>query len=190
MVETEVESNLSDQPSVTVVGSLGAVWGITGFALLLGYCILRLGPIALDAFSQPLRWYHWLALLLNVGLMAYLEGYRGFQKGFSPRVAARARYLVYHPNILHVLLAPLFCLGYFYTSRRRKLAVISLTLGIIMLILLVGLLDQPWRGIVDAGVVVGLTWGLVSLLIFSVLALTRADFGYSPEVPGEELNES
>ena len=57
-----------------------------------------------------------------------------------------------------------------------------------MLILLVGLLEQPWRGIVDAGVVVGLTWGLVSLLIFSVLAFAQADFGYSPEVPDEEVN--
>ena len=100
-------------------------------------------------------------------------------------MAARARYLAYHPKTLHVLLGPLFCIGYFYSSKRRKRVAISVTTGIIALILLVRLLDQPWRGIVDAGVVVGLTWGLVSLLIFSVLAFTRVEFRYSPEVPDE-----
>lgn len=189
MLETEVKANLPDRPAVTILGSLGAVWGIAGFSLLLGYCLLRLGPIALEAFSQPFRWYHWAVLLLNIIFMAYSEGYRGFQKGLSPRVAARARYLVYHPNLLHVLLGPLFCLGYFYTSKRRQRAVIALTLGIIMLILLVGRLDQPWRGIIDAGVVVGLSWGLVSLLIFSVMAFTQIEFSYSPEVPNEEKNK-
>lgn len=185
MIDTKTTSPLTERPAATLLGSLGAVWGIAGFSLLLGYCILRLAPIALEIFSQPLRWYHWLGLLLNLGVMAYYEGYRGFQKGFSPRVAARARYLAYHPNALHVLLGPLFCLGYFYTSRRRQVGVIGLTLGIIVLILVVRLLDQPWRGIVDAGVVVGLSWGLVSLVVFSVLAFVQADFEYSPEVPGE-----
>jgi hypothetical protein len=181
MMETEV----NDAPAVTVLGSLGAVWGISGFSLLLGQAIVRLTLVAIEIFSQPLHWYHWLGLLLIVGSMAYFEGYRGFQKGVSPRVAARARYLVYHPRALHVLLGPLFCVGYFYSSKRRKTVAISLTIGIIVLILLVRLLDQPWRGIVDAGVVVGLSWGLVSLLIFSVLAFTQVEFGYSPEVPDE-----
>jgi hypothetical protein len=168
-----------------VVGSLGAVWGISGFSLLLAQAIVRLSMVAVEIFSQPLHWYHWLGLLLVVGLMAYFEGYRGFQQGVSPRVAARAKYLAYHPKTLHILLGPLFCVGYFYSSKRRKRVALSVTTGIIALILLVRLLDQPWRGIVDAGVVVGLTWGLVSLLIFSGLAFTQADFGYSPEVPDE-----
>lgn len=179
MMETEV----NNPPAITVAGSLGAVWGISGFSLLLGQAIVRLAAVAMEIFSQPLYWYHWLGLLLIMLLMAYFEGYRGFQKGLSPRVAARARYLVYHPQALHVLLGPLFCVGYFYSSKRRKTKAISLTTGIIILILLVRLLDQPWRGIIDAGVVVGLSWGLVSLLIFSVLAFTRAKFDYSPEVP-------
>ena len=130
-----------------------------------------------------MRWYHWVVLLLNTLLMAYLEGYRGFQKGFSPRVAARAKYLAQHPKLLHVCLAPFFCLGYFYTSRRRQISVIALTLGIILLVRLVGLLDQPWRGIIDAGVVVGLSWGLVSFLLFCVQAFTSPTFDHSPQVP-------
>jgi hypothetical protein len=168
-----------------MIGLLGAVWGLVGFSLLLGYTIVRLAPLALETFSYQLQWYHWLVLVLNTLLMAYYEGYRGFQKGFSPRVAARAKYLLHHPNVWHALLGPLFCMGYFFTSTQRQRATISLTVFIILLILLVRVLDQPWRGIVDIGVVVGLTWGLISLLIFSVQAFSSEAFDYSPEVPEE-----
>jgi hypothetical protein len=168
-----------------MIGLIGAIWGLAGFSLLLIYTIFHLTPIAIEAFSFQFRWYHWLVLVLNTILMAYYEGFRGFQKGFSPRVVARASYLIHHPNVLHSLLGPIFCTGYFYTSKRRKIATIALTIGIIILIFLVRLLDQPWRGIIDLGVVVGLSWGLISLLIFTVQAITSAEFNHSPEVPEE-----
>ena len=38
------------------------------------------------------------------------------------------------------------------------------------LVALVRRLDQPWRGIIDAGVVVGLAWGLAALWIFTARA--------------------
>jgi hypothetical protein len=49
----------------------------------------------------------------------------------------------------------------------------------------VRLLAQPWRGIIDGGVVVGLAWGLVSLVVFGFQALTADEFPYAPEVPEE-----
>jgi hypothetical protein len=171
------------------MGTGGAVWGIGGVSLLLGSAIWRLAPLAMDAFSFTLLWYHWLSLGLIVLFMCYAEGYRGFQQRFSPRVAARARYLREHPRPLHVLLSPFFCMGYFHATRRRKITSISLTLGIIVLVLLVRLLPQPWRGIIDTGVVLGLLWGLVSLWILSVLAFVSEEFDYSPEVPEEEKGE-
>ncbi len=167
------------------MGTLGAIWGITGVSLLLGSAIYRLGPLAVNAFAHDFLWYHWLSLALIVLFMAYAEGYRGFQQRFSPRVAARARYLKEHPKVLHVILAPFFCMGYFHATRRRKITSISLTVGIVILVLLVRLLSQPWRGIIDAGVVLGLIWGLVSLIIFCAVAFTSKEFNYSPEVPEE-----
>ncbi len=167
------------------MGKLGAVWGITGVSLLLGRAICRLAPLALNAFLSDFYWYHWSSLSLIVLFMAYAEGYRGFQQRFSPRVAARARYLKEHPKTLHVLLAPFFCMGYFHATKRRKVTSISLTVGIVILVLLVRLLPQPWRGIIDAGVVLGLVWGLVSLLIFCFNAFASKEFNYSPEVPEE-----
>lgn len=166
-----------------MIGILGALWGLAGVSLLLGSAVYRLTLVSAEAFSHELEWYHWMALVLNVLFMAYSEGYRGFQQGFSPRVAARARYLKDHPRISHALLAPLFCMGYFHATGKRKVVSIALTVGIVILIVMVRLLPQPWRGIVDVGVVFGLTWGLISLFVFIPGAFGSGRFPYSPEVP-------
>ena len=163
--------------------NVGAWWGVAGVAALLGSAIYRLTPMAVSAFSFEFHWYHTSTLALVVFFMAYVEGYRAFQQGFSPRVAARARYIKHQGRLSHMIFAPLFCMGFFHATRRRQITSISVTAGIIVLVLLVRLLDQPWRGIVDAGVVVGLAWGLVSLILFSIQALTSGTFPYSPEVP-------
>ncbi len=163
-------------------GTLGAVWGVAGVAVLLGSAIYRLTSIGLEAFSYPLTWKHWLLLGIWVVLMLWSEAYRGFHKAFCPRVAARAKYLRDHPRPLHVVLAPLFCIGYFHATRRRQMATISLTLGIVVLIVIVGHLSQPWRGIIDIGVVVGLVSGLVSLGLFVRQAFGSETFSHSPEV--------
>ncbi len=167
------------------MGIIRAIWGLTGVFLLLGSAVYRLTPRAMEALAFDLHWDHWLFLAFVLFFMAYAEGYRAFQKGFSPRVAARARYLRTHRNALHAVLAPLFCMGYFHAPKRRRITSISVTVGIIVLIILVRFLAQPWRGIVDAGVVVGLAWGMISLALFSMQAFTREKFGYSPEVPEE-----
>lgn len=167
----------------TITGKLGALWGMVGVLLLLGSAIFRLTPVAWNAFSVPLQWHHWTALGANVLFMAYAEGYRAFQKGFSPRVAARARYLMTNPRAPHVVFAPLFCMGFFHATRRRQITSLSVTAGVILLVVLVRWLPQPWRGIIDAGVVVGLAWGLIALMVFGVRVFRGGAFGYSPEVP-------
>ncbi len=169
-----------------MAGNLKALWGVAGVLALLGSAVYRMTPLAAGAFTYDLRWYHWVFLLLILLFMAYAEGYRAFQQGFSPRVAARARYLRNHRNTLHAFLAPLFCMGYFHATKRRQITSLLVTAGIVILVVLVRFLPQPWRGIVDAGVVVGLAWGLVSLVIFSYRAFTGEQFGYSPEVPEEQ----
>jgi len=162
---------------------IGAFWGLAGVALLLGSAIYRLTPLAIDAFQYDWSWQHWLSFALMLFFMAYAEGYQAFQQGFSPRVAARARYLRDHPNALHAILAPFFCMAYFHAVKRRQIVSISVTAGIIVLVVLVRHLPQPWRGIIDGSVVVGLAWGLVSLIVFAYQAFTSDHFPYSPEVP-------
>ena len=170
-----------------MLGRLGTVWGIGGVTLLLIYSTVRLSSIAFDAFHYEFRWYHWLALIANVIYMAYSEGYYGFQRSFSPRVVARAKYLSEHPNVVHTLLAPVFCMGYFYVQRSKQIFIFILTLMIVLFVILLPYLAQPWRGIVDAGVVVGLIWGLASIWIFAFQAFTSDDFSYSPDVPAPDV---
>jgi len=166
-----------------VLGNVAALWGITGICLILGSAIYRLSGIALEAFSVPLAWYHWVAIVVSIAFMGFAEGYRGFQQAWSPRVAARVLFLSRNVSPLRLLLAPLFCMGFFSIQRRRMIVTYCLTGGIICMVLLVHQLSQPWRGIVDLGVVTGLIWGLASLLVFVCQAFFGESFPHSPEMP-------
>lgn len=173
-----------NEPSteVRLRGWVAALWGIAGVSLLIGSAVIRLSPKALAAFESSWAWYHWSVLIPWMAFMLFSEGYRGFQQGFSPRVAARARWLRAHPSWVRLLLAPFFCMGFFGSTRKRQIVAWCLASGIVVLIVLVSLLDQPWRGIVDAGVVAGLLWGLVSLWLMSCRALLRPVFAVDPEL--------
>ena len=166
-----------------IVGWGGAIWGVLGVMGILAYAIVGLLPLVLDALRDALQWYHWVTLLVQVGLMAYAEGYRGFQRRFAPRVAARARYLIHHPQCYHACVAPLFCMGFVYADWRLRLRILLLASFIALVVLLVSRASQPWRGIIDAGVVVGLLWGVVSLSVLSIQAFTTVSFGYDAELP-------
>ncbi|MGB0732200.1 MAG: hypothetical protein ACPGPF_00495 [Pontibacterium sp.] len=165
------------------MGLAAALWGYVGIFVLFGSAIVRLFDVVLQGLQAPLAWYHWVALAFSLGFMGFAEGYRGFQKAFSPRVAARLFHLSKAPTFLHTLLAPLFAMGFFHTTRRRQITSFVLVVGIFLLVQLVHLLPQPWRGIVDAGVVLGLVWGLVSLSLFSAQAWLKGECKHSPELP-------
>lgn len=164
---------------------IGFTWGVGGVITLLLFAVFRLAPMALALADEYLNGWHWLALCFSVVYMAYAEGYQGFHKSFAPRVIVRASYLRDNPRPLHVLLAPFFCMGYLYATRRRLTLSYSLTAMIIGLVVAVRLLPQPWRGIVDAGVVVGLFLGICSILYFLLQSLTAPErLKFSAEVPG------
>jgi hypothetical protein len=168
-----------------VVGVLGAVWGTIGVSFLLTFAIYRLTPKAITAYEQGLSTAQWAITAVVVIFMAYSEGYRGFQTRFSPRTAARIRYLHDRPNVIRSLLGPVFAMGFFHATRRTKVIAYGLTFGIIILVILVHMLDQPWRGIIDAGVVVGLGWGVLTFWWCLVRAFSSPEFDASPEVPND-----
>lgn len=161
---------------------LAIIWGIGGILLLLLFAIWRLFPNALDAFNFEFNFLHWLLLLVNTLLMAYYEGYKGFQLAFSPRIAARARYLSEHGTIFQLILAPFFCMTYFDAPQRRVRATWILTICIVILIIIFQQLPQPIRGILDVGVVIGLAWGSISTALFSIQAFTQSDYNHDPEL--------
>jgi hypothetical protein len=69
-------------------------------------------------------------------------------------------------------------MGLVHASRRRLLGSWLVLASIVGLVLIIRTLEQPARGIVDAGVVAGLAWGLVA----TVLLAARALRGEVPEV--------
>ena len=165
------------------IGVFGAAWGIVGVFAILLFAIYRLGVHVLVAFEASVSTWQWLVAAALTVFMAYTEGYRAFQLKFSPRTAARILYLRDRPDGLRTLLAPLVAMGFIHATRGLMIKTYALTLGIVALVTLVRQVDQPWRGIINAGVVVGLAWGVISLVVSIVQAFTRADFETSPEVP-------
>jgi len=149
-----------------------ASWGIAGVIALVSRALISLTPIALETIrSGQLRTWHWVVLVGWVVTNAYAEGLVGFHRKFSPRTVDRALYLGRNPTWGRVLLAPAFCMGLFHAPRKVRIVSRSMVVGIILLVVTVRHLAQPWRGIIDAGVVVGLALGLASLIYLFVRAV-------------------
>lgn len=165
------------------VAVLIAGWGALGVVGVLVSAIVRLTPMALDPLSTGMTTLQWLLYIGWSLINLYAEGYRGFQRSFVPRVVARSFYVARHRRPLHVALAPIFCMGLFFASRRRLIASWSIVIGVSALVALVRGLEQPWRGIVDAGVVIGLAYGTASLVASFAAALAGRPIVVSPQVP-------
>jgi hypothetical protein len=165
-------------PAPGALGRVGALWGSAGLAALLMVCALRLWPHAVDGVREVTTLGQALGGALIVAGIAWAEGYRGFWCGLSPLVAARSRWLAQHPRPLLLLMAPVFTLGMLHATRRRLIRAWALTAMITGFIVAVPLLPSPWRGLIDLGVVVGLSVGALS-----ILARTCQGAGSDPEVP-------
>jgi hypothetical protein len=157
------------------------LWGVGGVLALLTNAIVRLAPIAFDAITSGLTPTLWVACALWLLFMGVGEGYRGFQKQFSPRVAKRAMFLSLNPQLPYALLAPVFCMGLIGATRKRLAVSWSVVTMVTGFIFAVPHLAQPFRGIVDAGVVLGLAWGVVATLVFAV----QTALGNPPEIPAD-----
>jgi hypothetical protein len=120
-------------------------------------------PLAACLSTQPPR----RAYIVTCLWFAYVEGYKGFQLKFSPLVVKRSFTLIPGKNgtaWYHFILAPLYSMGLMHATKKRQIVSWSVTIGVALIVAAVKRLPYPWRNIVDAGVVVGLTWGSLSIL--------------------------
>jgi hypothetical protein len=156
-----------------IFGIFGVFWSLLGFSLIIGSAIIRLSERILEVNFSHLNGIQTTFLIGFTFFMLMTEGYGGFHKRLSPRFASRAKHLLHKPRLIHVMLAPFFCVGYFHALRRRVISSFSLTFMIVLLIIIVSHMSQPWRGLIDVGVVAGLIFGILSLFLtlFSVLIL-------------------
>jgi hypothetical protein len=163
---------------------LAATWGVAGVVALLGQAIWRLTPMALEPIvehrlgpAEALIYVAWVLFSL------YFEGYRAFQQRFSPRVVARALSLLRQPRPLRVMLAPAFCMAFFHATRRGLALAWGTTIMVIGFVLTLRHVPQPWRGIVDGGVVLALAWGAIAILVYFVKGLSGQSMPVSAELP-------
>ena len=173
MVKKDITADLrggsSGESSLNVWNVIGSLWGSFGVIMILANSIKRILPIALEPLlstaSPPLTSFQLSAYVFMCIWFAYVEGYKGFQLKFSPLVVSRS--LTLKPfngsPIHHILLGPFYSMGLFHATKRRKIISWSVSTGVIFIVAAVKRLPYPWRNIVDAGVVVGLTWGSLSI---------------------------
>mmetsp|Transcript_6221 Transcript_6221/g.9094 ORF Transcript_6221/g.9094 Transcript_6221/m.9094 type:complete len:331 (+) Transcript_6221:51-1043(+) len=175
-------------PVTKPIGLLSSFWGSFGVIYILYKAIARVLPIALEPFkgTSPSLTSFQLAAYIGTSLFfAYAEGYKGFQLKFSPLVVCRSFNLGIKSPAHHVIFAPAYSMGLFHATRKRMIVSWSVTTGVAVVVALVKRLPYPWRNIVDAGVVVGLTWGSLSIAIgyFKALFTGKLPDGVDPALP-------
>lgn len=183
-MEATTEPGDRNSPSPSVLGKIAACWAVTGLIALLLYAVARLSLVVAEGLGVAWDWRHWAVATVNAIFMAWSEGYRGFQLQFSPRTAARVKWLLHNPSAAATVLAPLFAMGYFNATRRRMVSVYALTTFVVAAIAVVHLLPQPWRAALDIGVVIGLGWGVASLVWSLRQTFASRGLPTSPELAG------
>lgn len=161
---------------------LAACWGALGLAGLLVFAVARLCGVIAVGWEAPWHWQHFAVAAANGLFMMWSEGHRGFGQAFSPRCAARVKWLSERATVTRGMLAPFFVMAYFGAPRRRAVATWVLTAFIVIAIVVVHALPQPWRAVLDVGVVLGLCWGLVTFFLSLWRTFRDPDYSVSAEV--------
>lgn len=118
--------------------------------------------ITIAAGLNPLEW---LALVVVAFAFAYGEGVRALAYRWVPTMDLRARELGLQARLHHRLLAPLYAMSLIGAPTRTLLRAWSGVALIVAAVLIVRVLPEPWRGIIDFGVAIALTIGLARIVI-------------------------
>lgn len=148
----------------------GALWGVAGIIALLCFAIFRLAPYAVEALHSSLTLPQWLVLVTWCIFMIISEGGDGFERRLAPRIASRAQQIKENGDITAIILAPLYCFGYFRAPVRQMIVSYVAIALIVLAVVIVHQFSQPWRGIVDCGVVLGLAYGVIAIIAKCVSA--------------------
>jgi len=150
------------------------LWGIGFDLFILGGACIGLVPRALEALRHPLTWGQKCAYAASVLLIGVIEGYFAFHRSFAPMLAARVYHLMRYPhpsaltNAALCAVLPAYSFALFYAPLRRVIISWAVVVSVTAIVIIVHHLPQPWRGIIDGGVVAGLGFGTFSTAIFAV----------------------
>ena len=167
-------------PASNFMAIFGSIWGTGGVLYILYKAISRVFPIAYEPLkkatatsssSLQLTQFQWICYYISILFFGYVEGYKGFQTKFSPLVVKRSFTLVVgipQGTIINYIFAPFYSMGLLHATKKRKITSWSITLGVTLLVGIVKRLNEPWRNIIDAGVVCGLSYGMISILLIYI----------------------
>lgn len=155
---------MSDPRSQRVM-ALRYVWGLAGLTALLVRAVATIAPEAAEALASASGAPEWLLIATTTTAMIWFEGYRGFQRGLVPRLLERARAIAVGGSRTDQALAPLVALDLVRATRSRMARRWALVGGLTLLIIGTRAMNEPWRGALLCGVLAGLSWGLLTLLV-------------------------
>jgi hypothetical protein len=160
-----------DRPPLSARGLVVAAWAIGAIALSLVEAIWRLGARASATLRAGLEPLEWAALIFVVALFLYGEGVRALQRRFVPHVVTRTVAVARSGGAASALLAPLYAMSLVHDAPRAVARAWAGVALIVLAVVAVRELPEPWRGVIDAGVASALSWGLGALLLQSGRAL-------------------
>lgn len=146
---------------------MAAWWGIIGVLLALAKAVIGLGGRGLQTLRGGLAPGEWATLVALVVLFVYVEGMRALQLRFAPHVVARAHALSADGPVIWRVLAPLYSFGLVGAPTRALLRAWAGVAAIVIAVIIVRALPEPWRGIIDLAVAAALLWGTVALAILA-----------------------
>ena len=137
---------------------------MTGVAAIFVEAIVQLARRGVATLNDGLGPLEWLAFVLLLVAFVYGEGWRALARRWVPAVLARTRQLGVGSPLPYRLLAPLYAMSLIGASA-RILARAWLGVALIVLaVIVVRALPEPWRGIVDAAVAAALLVGLWAIV--------------------------
>ncbi len=139
-------------------------WAVIGVSALFATASYRLGERGVAVIRDGLGGWEWLALAGLTLAFVYGEGFLALDRKWVPGLMRRARELEDERSVVLRLLAPLYGLSLIGAPPAKLLPSWLGTLAIVGAILVIRVLPDPWRGIVDFAVAAALAWGLVAIL--------------------------
>ena len=144
---------------------MAALWALVGVCGLFGFAIFRLGRRGVEAMAGGLTPLQWLVLAALAAGFVAVEGIMALQRRWVPRLVGRARELRRGRPAAYRILAPLYGMSLIGAAPLRTVRSWALVGGIVVAVVLVGRMPEPWRGIVDVAVAAALAWGLACVVL-------------------------
>mmetsp|Transcript_118553 Transcript_118553/g.187738 ORF Transcript_118553/g.187738 Transcript_118553/m.187738 type:complete len:208 (+) Transcript_118553:68-691(+) len=157
------------------------IWAIGFWAVICGQSAIELFNHVTPLFKTTFTVWQWVAL---VAVMLFFLHCACFTMQYWASVLVKRAFILNAEHkVYHHLLSPFFAMGLYRANARRLLKAWGLVVFIAVIGVVVANTIMPWRGIIDAGVVLNLIGGVLGLLynsfravVWKTLPRVSADF--------------